>query len=92
MIKSFRHRGLMRLHHKGERHSIGATFIDRVEDALALLDVAVSPQDMNLPGFRLHPLKGTLKGYWSISVSGNRRWIFRFDGTDVCDVDFVDYH
>ena len=47
---------------------------------------------MNLPGFRLHPLRGDLLGYWSISISGNWRIIFRFDNANVCDVDLVDYH
>jgi proteic killer suppression protein len=92
MIRSFRHRGLKRLHERGERGAVGATFVDRIEDALGLLDIATSPRDLDLPGFRLHPLKGALKGYWSITVSGNWRLVFRFDGTDVVDVDFIDYH
>jgi toxin HigB-1 len=56
------------------------------------LDEATGPGNMDLPGFRLHPLKGDLEGYWSVSVSGNWRVIFRFDGGDACDVDLVDYH
>ncbi len=92
MIKTFRHRGLRRLHERGERSAIGATFVDRIEEALGLLDIAITPRDLDLPGYRLHQLRGDLKGYWSITVSGNWRLVFRFDEGDVCDVDFVDYH
>ncbi len=63
-----------------------------VEEILGLLDVAESPRDMGLPGYRLHPLKGDLKGLWSVKVSGNWRIMFRFEGTDVYDIDVVDYH
>jgi proteic killer suppression protein len=66
----------MRLHQRGERHAVGTTFVDRLEDALAALDIAQSPRDLNLPGFRLHRLKGDLKGTWSNTVSGNWRLIF----------------
>jgi len=59
---------------------------------LARLDEATRPQDLNLPGYRLHPLKGDLAGYWSITVSSNRRIIFRFEGGNAIDVDLVDYH
>jgi proteic killer suppression protein len=59
---------------------------------LAILASAKAPQAMNLPGYRLHPLVGDLKGYWSVTVSGNWRLIFRFDGEDATDVDLVDYH
>ena len=53
---------------------------------------ATDPEHMNLPAFKLHPLKGKLKGCWSVSVSGNWRIVFRFEGMNVCDVDLVDYH
>jgi toxin HigB-1 len=66
--------------------------VDKVERILARLDEATGPGNMDLPGFRLHPLKGDLEGYWSVSVSGNWRVIFRFDGGNACDVDLVDYH
>ena len=65
---------------------------DRIALALADLDDADSPSDLELPGYRLHPLKGALKGYWSISISGNWRLIFRFEDGDAYDVDLVDYH
>ena len=65
---------------------------DRLALALADLDDARNPSDLDLPGYRLHPLKGTLRGYWSISISGNWRLIFRFEDGDAYDVDLVDYH
>ncbi|MEQ9444779.1 MAG: type II toxin-antitoxin system RelE/ParE family toxin, partial [Rhodospirillaceae bacterium] len=61
-------------------------------DAMALLDVASSPQDLDLPGFRLHPLKGPLKGFHSITLSGNWRLVFRFVDGHANDVDLLDYH
>jgi toxin HigB-1 len=63
-----------------------------VEDILIRLDGARTPQALNLPGYRLHPLKGNLKGFWSINVRANWRIIFRFDGADVLDVELIDYH
>ena len=59
---------------------------------LARLDEAATYKDMSLPGFGLHPLKGSLTGYWAVKVSGNWRIIFRFQGRDAKDVDLVDYH
>ena len=65
---------------------------DKVERILARLDEATETANMDLPGYRLHPLEGDLAGFWSVSVSGNWRIIFRFDGVHACDVDLVDYH
>ena len=92
MIKSFRHRGLRRLHERGDKSRINPTIADKVETALGLLDVATSSRDMDLPGYRLHALSGDLRGFWSIRVSANWRLIFRMDEEDVYDVDLVDYH
>ncbi len=92
MIIGFRHRGLQRLFERGERRRIPPNQIAKIEDILAQLDVATGSQDMNKPGFRLHPLSGDLAGFWSVAVSGNWRITFRFDATDVTDVDLVDYH
>jgi toxin HigB-1 len=92
MIKSFRHRGLQRLYERGDSSRINPILVEKVETALGLLDVAETPEAVNLPGYRLHPLRGDLRGFWSIRVSGNWRLIFRFDDRDVCDVDLVDYH
>lgn len=92
MIKRFRHRGLKRLYERDDRSRIRPDMVRTVEEILGLLDVAESPRDMGLPGYRLHPLKGDLKGLWSVKVSGNWRIMFRFEGTDVYDIDLVDYH
>jgi proteic killer suppression protein len=92
MIRSFRHRGLKRLYERGDRRGIRPDFLDAVEDILARLDVATTPQALDLPGYRLHPLKGDLKGYWSVTVRANWRIIFRFDGEYVLDVELIDYH
>ena len=92
VIIRFRHKGLRLLYEKGDRRRIPSEHAGKVERIMARLDEARTPGDMNLPGFRLHPLRGDLLGYWSISISGNWRIIFRFDNANVCDVDLVDYH
>jgi toxin HigB-1 len=92
MIVGFRHKGLKLLYEKGDRRRVSAEFADKIERILARLDEATEPGNMNLPGFRLHPLKGDFAGYWSVSVSGNWRIIFRFDGVNARDVDLIDYH
>ena len=92
MILGFRHRGLERLFEKGDRRRVSASLIAKVERVLARLDVAAKPEDMNLPGLGLHPLKGDRAGYWAVKVSANWRVVFRFDGRDVRDVDLIDYH
>jgi len=65
---------------------------DKVEDILGRLDVATSPEAMDLPGYRLHSLKGDLSGFWSVTVRANWRIIFRFGGGDAFDVELIDYH
>ena len=92
MILGFRRKGLEHLFGKGDRRRISPTLIAKVKRVLARLDEAAEPGDMNLPGFGLHALKGDLAGYWAVSVSGNWRIIFRFQGRDVRDVDLIDYH
>ncbi len=92
MIRSFRHRGLKRFFERDDRSLIGSDLHDRVEAMLAQLDVASSPEAMRIPNYRLHALKGELKGYWSVTVKTNWRIIFRFDGEDVWDVELIDYH
>ncbi len=92
MIVSFRHKGLKLLYEKGDRRRVPAEYAGKVERILARLDEATEPANMGLPGFRLHPLKGDLAGCWSVSVSGNWRIIFRFEGAHACDVDLIDYH
>ena len=80
------------MYERGDPSRVGAGIADRVALALADLDDARKPSDLNLPGYRLHPLKGELKGFWSISVSGNWRITFRFADGDAYDVNLVDYH
>ncbi|MBV8798459.1 MAG: type II toxin-antitoxin system RelE/ParE family toxin [Alphaproteobacteria bacterium] len=92
MIRSFRHRGLKALYEGRSEKRIAPQHVVRLRDILAVLDRSRKPDDMNLPGFRLHPLKGALKGHWSVWVSGNWRVTFRFEGGEVWDADYVDYH
>lgn len=92
MIKGFRHRGLKRLFERGDTAQVGADILDKIENILAVLDRADGPEKMDLPGFRLHPLKGDLRGFWAVTVRANWRIIWRFDGADAMDVDLIDYH
>lgn len=92
MIEGFRHRGLKRLYERGDRSRVKPDLLNRVETILARLDVAQQVRDMDLHSLRLHPLKGHLKGFWSVTVSGNWRIIFRFEGGHAFDVDLIDYH
>ena len=92
MIRSIRHKGLRLLYELADRTGVSASRAERLEEMLAMLDVATSPRELNLPGYRLHRLHGDRAGFWSIAVSGNWRLVFRFVGTDVTDVDLVDYH
>lgn len=92
MIRLFRHRGLKRLFQDGDASKVRADQVGRIADVLAHLDTAQRPADVDLPGYRLHPLKGDRKGCWSVSISGNWRIVFRFEDGDVFDVDLVDYH
>jgi len=92
MIKRIRHRGLKRLYQRGDPSGIDSELQVRIEDVLAHLDMAVQPSDLDMPGYRLHALKGDRKGFWSVTISGNWRIIFRIVEGDVYDVDLVDYH
>jgi toxin HigB-1 len=92
MIRTFRHRGLKRVFQDGDASKVRADQLKRISDILAHLDTALRPADVDIPGYRLHPLKADLKGYWSVSISGNWRIVFRFEDGDVFDVDLVDYH
>ena len=92
MILGFRHRGLERLYEKGDRRRIPSQYVANVERILARLDVATEPRNMDLPGYRLHPLSGQFQGFWAVTVSGNWRLIFRLDAGNARDVDLIDYH
>ncbi len=91
MIRSFRHRGLKRLW-DGDPSRINAALRERVENVLSVLDAAGNAADVDLPGYRLHGLKGELKGLWSVTVSGNWRITFGIENGNVFDVDLTDYH
>src|SRR5258708_2721842 len=92
MIRSFKHRGLKQLYERDDRSGIRQDLVDAVEDILGRLDRAATPQALNLPGYRLHPLKGELRGFWSVTVKANWRIVFRFEGEDAFDVELIDYH
>ena len=92
MIRRFRHKGLKLLFEKGDRRKVQSDYADKIERILARLEEASEVGNMDLPGFRLHPLKGDLAGFWSVTVSGNWRLVFRFEGGHASDVDLSDYH
>jgi toxin HigB-1 len=92
VIASFKHRGLKRLHERGDRSQTGADLIRKTENILFVLDAADSPQALDLPGYRLHPLKGGREGFWAVTVRANWRIIFRFVDGDAFDVELIDCH
>ena len=92
MIQSFKHRGLKALYDGRTARRVAPGHVEKLRDILAVLDRSREPDDMNIPGFRLHPLKGNLAGFWAVSVSGNWRVTFRFDNGHAIDVDYIDYH
>jgi len=92
MIRSFKHRGLKRPYERGDRSGIGADLSETVERILTVLDTATTPQALDIPRYRLHPLKGDWKGWWSVTVRANWRIVFRFEGADAFDVELIDYH
>jgi proteic killer suppression protein len=92
VIKSFKHKGLEGFFYDGSCNGINTKHAEKLGRILDRLDASEKPQDMNLPGFRLHGLKGKEKGTWSVWVNGNWRVTFRFDGNDAIVVDYLDYH
>jgi len=92
VIKSFAHKGLEKFFSTGSKAGIQAQHAARLRIQLGMLDDAGAPEDMNAPGWRLHALRGDLKGHWSVTVSGNWRLTFRFEGVDAILVDYRDYH
>ena len=92
MIISFIHKGLEKYYRTGKSSGIQARHSGRLRLILSNLDQAESPTDMDLPGLRLHELKGSRKGIWPVSVSGNWRVTFRFTGRDAEIVNYEDYH
>ena len=92
MIASFRHKGLQRFFEKDDGSKLPPDFVARINLILSVLHAAQDVAGMDLPTFRLHPLKGERKGFYAVTVRANWRIIFRFVGDDAHDVDFVDYH
>ena len=92
MIRTIRHRGLRQLYDEDSPRGVQADHVARLRHILSNLDVATRPIDMDLPGYRLHQLRGERSGAWSVRVSGNWRVTFRFDDKDVTDVDLENYH
>jgi len=90
--RKLKHRGLKRLYQRGERNQIRQDLLAKVENSLALLDAASAPQALDLPGYRLHQLKGDRKDFWAVTVRANWRIIFRFEDVDAHDVELIDYH
>jgi proteic killer suppression protein len=92
VIRTFVHKGLEQFYATGSKAGIQPAHAARLRRQLAQLDQAGAPEDMNIPGWKLHPLKGELDGHWAVWVNGNWRLTFRFDGHDASVVDYQDYH
>jgi len=92
LIKSFRHRGLQKFFESGSKAGIQPKHAARLRLQLFALDNAKSPSDMSAPGWKLHPLASSLVGHWAVSVSGNWRLTFKFEGENAVLVDYQDYH
>ena len=91
-LMEFRHKGLRRFWESGDTRGISGDLAARLNRRLDDLDAATKPDDLYIPGYRLHPLTGERSGSWSIRVSGNWRLVFRFHDGEAVDVDLVDYH
>jgi proteic killer suppression protein len=92
VIRTFRHKGIEVFFLTGSKAGIQAAHARRLRLQLTRLNAAVAPGDMNSPGWRLHPLKGSMAGHWAVDVSGNWRLTFAFEGKDAVLVDYRDYH
>jgi proteic killer suppression protein len=92
VIRSIRHKGLRRLYEEDDTRGVPAEHAQKLRDILEALDTALTIADMELPGLRLHALKGELRGVWAVTVRANWRVTFRFADPEAYDVDYVDYH
>jgi toxin HigB-1 len=92
MIKSYRHKGLELYATKGDWSKVQYAHISRIRLILTRLNSAITPIQLNQPGYNFHGLKGDLVGFYAVKVSGNWRIIFRFEEANAVDVDYIDYH
>ncbi len=92
MIASIKHKGLREFYEKGSTRKIQPSHAERLRMILAALDSSQTIDDMDIPGYRLHPLKGKMKNRWSVTVSGNWRLTFEFKDGNVYLLDYEDYH
>ena len=92
MIKSFMHKGLKDFYETGSKKGIHPDHAPKLARILDRLDASINPKDMDLPGYRLHPLKGDKHDLWSVTINGNWRITFYFEGQDAYLVDYIDYH
>jgi len=92
MIKSFRHKGVQQFFETGSKAGIQAEHAGKLARQLMVLNAAKNPTEMDVQGWRLHPLKGDMADHWAVKVSGNWRLTFTFDGEDAVLVDYHDYH
>jgi len=92
MILSFRHKGAEKFFRTGSKAGIQPRHAPKLQDQLTLLNIARKPEEMNVPGWQWHELKGNLAGHWSVSVNGNWRLTFAFEEEDAILVDYQDYH
>lgn len=92
MIEGFKHKGLKKFYEEDDSRKLPPEMVERIRDILTALDAALAVEELNRPSFRLHPLKGALKGNWAVTVRANWRIIFRFANGAAIDVDFIDYH
>lgn len=92
MIKTWKHKGLHKFYKTGSKAGIQPKHAIRLKIILQLLNAILEPEDMDLPGMNFHSLSGNLKGFFSVTVNGNWRVIYKFDGQDIILVDYLDYH
>ena len=92
LIVSFKHKGLKRLFEDDDRSKVQQEHVAKLVRMLAALDTAARVEELDAPGWAMHKLKGNLKDFYALKVSGNWRLIFRFDDGDFYDIDYLDYH
>jgi len=92
MIESFRHKGLRRFFEEDDSRKLPPQMAERIREILTALDGAETLDELNLPSFRLHQLKGDLKGFWAVTARASWRIVFRFAHGKAFDVDLLDYH